>query len=209
MRPILITAGATRNPIDAMRVLTATSTGTTGIRLARALEARGGRVHVLGSPEALLRAGSEGSQETFGSTRDLLVRMEAWTRKNARGVVVHSAAVGDYEMAEAQGKIPSGQAELTLRLRPTPKIVDQLKLWDPLMFLVSFKAAAPGTDEDALEAIARAQLVRTRSDLVFANVLGRLGRGILLVSPEGVVRHEGREAAVEDLLARLARAARL
>ena len=37
MRPILITGGATQNPIDAMRCITAYATGNTAIQLAKIL----------------------------------------------------------------------------------------------------------------------------------------------------------------------------
>ena len=88
---ILITAGATRNPIDAMRYISARSSGATGMGLARALVARGHRVHLMGSAEARLR-GPDLDGEEYHSTRDLMVRMAAWIRRFPGGAVVHSAA---------------------------------------------------------------------------------------------------------------------
>lgn len=214
MRPVLITCGATRNPVDAIRYLSARATGQTGIGLARALRAAGGgpagagplELHVLGSEEASLRAPDLGL-EVYGSTRELLARMERWCLANPDGVVVHSAAVGDYERSEAvvreSGKIPSGQDEIVLRLTPTPKIVDRVKDWAPGAFLVSFKAARPGVTLEELEAIARAQAVRTGSDLVFANALDHLGTDVLLVSATVTRRFERREDALTALLATL------
>lgn len=208
---MLITCGATRNPVDAIRYLSARASGQTGIGLARALwSGRGGaaglRVHVLGSEEAALRAPDLGV-EVYGSTRDLLARMERWCSANPDGVVIHSAAVGDYERSEAvirdAGKIPSGQDEIVLRLTPTPKIVDRVKDWGPGIFLVSFKAARPGVTMDELESIARAQAVRTRSDVVFANALDHTGTDVLLVSTVATQRFGRREDAVTALLAML------
>lgn len=198
MRPVLITAGATRNPIDAMRCISNYSTGATGVWLGRALRARGITVHLLGSAEALLRA-PELDGEEFTSTRDLMARMERWVRANPGGVVVHAAAVGDYEAEPAAGKISSNLPELVLRLRPTPKIVDQLKGWDPGLHLISFKAAPPETGPDELADIARRQLRRTGSALVFANVLGRLGSGVLLLREEGADSYQDRGSALDAL----------
>lgn len=203
-RPLLVTAGATRNPVDAMRHLSANSTGSTGVEVARALAGHT-RVHLLGSPEALLR--SEGhavaGREPFGSTRDLMARMEAWVLANPAGVVVHAAAVGDYEADPVQGKIPSGQDELVLRLRPAPKIADRVRAWSDGVLLVTFKAGGPGTSGEELVRVARAQLVRTGSRLVFANVLGDLERTSTLVEAERAEHHPRREAALGALVDRL------
>lgn len=198
MADVLVTCGATRNPVDAIRYLSANATGTTGIALTRALAPRHA-VHLLGSVEACLRAGGG---ETYGSTRDLMARMERWCRAHPRGVVIHSAAVGDYEASSLATKIPSGQAELVLRLTPTPKIVDHVRAWAPEARLVSFKAGSPELDEAGLEALARQQLARTGSDLVWANVLGRL-EVVLFVEAERITRFTDRAEAVRALAERV------
>ena len=182
---VLITAGATRNKVDAIRYLSAHATGKTGVEMVTHLhdlfarEEQRASLFLLGSAEACLRLKLKAlslpwnladSEEFFG-TRDLLERM----RLNVplADVVIHSAAVGDYEMADStDGKIHSGQSEVNLRLTPTPKILDQIRGWNPTCFLVSFKAASPGTSPENLVKIARAQLERTGSNLVFANVIG-------------------------------------
>ncbi|MDP2316151.1 MAG: phosphopantothenoylcysteine decarboxylase [Pseudomonadota bacterium] len=204
MTPLLLTAGATRNPVDAIRYLSAHATGRTGVDLAARLGASHA-VHLLGSAEACLRAPTTLSTEEFTSTRDLMARMERWITAHPRGVLVHSAAVGDYEADAVATKIPSGAPELVLRLHPGPKIVDHVRTWAPDIFLVSFKAGAPGLTPDALEAIARAQLVRTGSDLVFANVIGAIETTVLLVGREGTTAFPRRSEALAALCARLPR----
>ena len=202
MRPVLITCGGTRNPVDAIRYLSAGATGTTGIAIARRLREAGRDVHVLGSLEAALRA-PDLAVEVYGSTRDLLARVQRWCTANPDGVVVHSAAVGDYEAATDAGKIPSGQAELVLRLTPTPKIVDQIHTWAPNTWLVSFKAGRPEIPADELEAIARAQARRTGSKVVFANALDHTATDVMLVGPDETARYANREDALEALIASL------
>ncbi|MCB9765148.1 MAG: hypothetical protein H6739_35570 [Alphaproteobacteria bacterium] len=197
-RAVLITAGATRNPIDAMRYISAWSSGRTGVALARALAPRH-PVHLLASAEASLRAGDVCPTEGFGSTRDLQARMHAWIDANPAGVVVHAAAVGDYEADAEGGKIPSGQAELLVRLKPAPKILDGLRPRAPGLFLVSFKAAGPETTPEALVDICRAQLQRTGSDLVFGNVIGAIASTATLVDPHAHQRYASRDDAIAAL----------
>jgi phosphopantothenoylcysteine decarboxylase/phosphopantothenate--cysteine ligase len=210
-RPLLLTAGATRNRVDAIRYLSAHATGQTGVALARRLSGHGLDVHLLGSVEACLRAELDAlrhpdapapTRETFEGTRDLMARVEAWLRRNPRGVLVHSAAVGDYEQAALPpGKIASGAAELVLRMVPAPKIVDHVRTWAPDCVLVSFKAADPRVDAAELEAIARAQATRTGSDLVFANVLGHTERDVLVLDGAAARWHATRASALDDLCA--------
>jgi phosphopantothenoylcysteine synthetase/decarboxylase len=115
------------------------------------------------------------------------------------GAVVHSSAVGDYEADPDAGKIESGRPSLTLTLRPTPKILDAIRTWGHTGPLVSFKAAAPGTSDATLVEIARAQLLRTGSDRVFANVIGRTTTGVFIVSSRDESRFEHRADALTHL----------
>ena len=195
----LITAGATRNPIDAVRYLSARSSGRTGVFLAERLHAAGHEVGLLGSAEALLRTSLVG--EEYGSTRDLMARMERAVRERPDVALIHACAVGDYEMAgESTSKIESGRDELVLRMRPTPKIADHVREWGHRGLYVTFKAASPGTCDEELVQIAEAQLARTGSDFVFANVLGRLGERVAIIGGHGARWFDDRKMALESLL---------
>ena len=199
--PVLISAGATRNPIDAIRYISAFSTGRTGVAIAEALSETG-PVTLLGSAEACLRATASPtlSLQEYRSTRDLMQQMLSFIQANPRAIVVHAAAVGDYEIADGgQGKIPSGSDELILRFTPTPKIVDHLRAESAAIRLVSFKAAAPDTTDAQLVSIASRQRARTTSDLVFANVIGRLSSRVLLLG-EQPTWHETRTGALTGLI---------
>ena len=211
MSSCLITAGATRNPIDAIRFITAHASGQTGIAVAGALAGGAVPVHLLGSREALLRqqlkeattptATTPVSVEEYGSTRDLMARMKAWVQATPGGAVMHSAAVGDYEAPARASKIGSGAAELSIQLRPTPKILDHLRGWGLTGPLVSFKAASPETTDEELIQIARAQLYRSGSDLVFANIIGRITAGVYLVEAHSQRAFDRRSDAIAALVA--------
>jgi phosphopantothenoylcysteine decarboxylase/phosphopantothenate--cysteine ligase len=203
MAAVLVTAGGTRNPIDAVRAIAAASTGTTGIAISRRLAALGHDVWMLGSVEAHLRARADGGPRvagaTYEGTLDLGALMRAWVEQHPKGAVVHAAAVGDYAAAttDLSHKTPSGMSEWRPRLVPTPKLADQVRGWGLIGPFVTFKAASPDTTPDQLTDIARAQRTRTQSDLVFANVLGQLEQ-VQLVTDE--VRYARREEAIEALV---------
>ncbi len=136
--PVLITAGATRNPIDSMRCITANSTGRTGVLIAQELQKYNMECTVLGSNLALQQQHCPDSTIEFWSTRDLMNKMRDWVTSHPNGIVVHAAAVGDFEVAQSTaGKIASGQ-ELVLKLQPTPKIVDHIHTWSPTAKLFFF-----------------------------------------------------------------------
>jgi phosphopantothenoylcysteine decarboxylase / phosphopantothenate---cysteine ligase len=197
MRPVLITAGATRNPIDQMRCITANASGKTGVTLAECLD---GKCLLLGSPVACLRAADICRTELFSSTRDLMEKMKKWVEENPSGIIVHSAAVGDYECVNtSKKKIASGMRELSIELRPTPKILDQISRWSEHVSIVSFKAAGLGTSPEELLDIAKAQKERSDSTVVFGNVLGSTEYDVLLLIEDDIRWYPQRAAAVDAL----------
>jgi len=201
MRAILITAGATRNPIDAMRYISANSTGRTGAWIASRL-AGGADVTLLGSPEAISRVDSSVAAEPYTSTEDLMAKMKAWVDAHPDGLVVHAAAVGDYAVAadHQDKKIASGQTDLLLTLVPTPKILDSIRQWSGTAKIISFKAAGPGTDRDSLMHLAQGQAERSDSALVFANTIGRLDTDVFVWGVDGGRWFATRETALEALV---------
>lgn len=81
-------------------------------------------------------------------------------------------AVSDYAPEATPGKISSTLEELTVRLRPTPKVIQRVKEWAPEVFLVGFKLLS-GVSESELVAAAVASGIRSRADLVVANDLSQ------------------------------------
>ena len=122
-RQILISAGPTREPLDAVRYLSNESTGYMGASLAAEALVRGHRVTVVCGPVS----------EPFPSGARLLPVMDArqmeramrrWTR--AADAVIMAAAVADFRPAHpAALKLPR-RKRLTLRLEATPDIVGRL-----------------------------------------------------------------------------------
>ena len=207
IRPLLITAGATRNFIDDMRCITANASGKTGSKLAQSFPTQ---CTLLGSPSALLHLAVSTKTDIaahpiiqtqeFTSTKDLHQKMKHWVLQNKNGIIIHSAAVGDYTPQEQSGKIPSGQRELILTLYPTIKILDEIKTWSPSCLLVSFKAAPPKTPPKELTSIAAKQRQRSQSDLVFANVLTQTGHNVQIISQDNTLHFTKRDDGLKYLI---------
>jgi phosphopantothenoylcysteine synthetase/decarboxylase len=126
--------------------------------------------------------------------------MKSWVLQNPNGIIIHSAAVGDYAPTKQKGKIKSGQKTLSITMVPTIKILDQIKKWSPATLVVSFKAAAPETTPKELTKIAQNQRTRSKSDLVFANVLTKTGQDVQLISSSLVSRFSHRKEGIDAII---------
>jgi phosphopantothenoylcysteine decarboxylase/phosphopantothenate--cysteine ligase len=173
---LLVTSGATREPIDAVRFLTNVSTGATGAALADALEGLGHRVALLRGEGAAAPALVD-DVETFRSAADLGARLRR--RLSAGGVdgVVMAAAVADYRPDSAfAGKLASDAELLTVRLVRNEKVLQQLKSLSPgPLAVVGFKLTV-GADEAGRRAAVAAQFAGGGVDAVVQNDLEEIRR---------------------------------
>ncbi len=200
---IVVTAGATSEPIDPVRVLTNRASGRTGRAVARACYARGADVTLVQDGETVPYAAVErveSAAEMLAATMDAVEGADA---------LVSAAAISDYTAEPAAEKIPSG-GELTLELSPTPKLIDRVREAHPDLPIVGFKLET-GADDTALVAAARERVERTGLAFVVANdasVLGADETRALLVDG-GVEEYTGSKAGlglrVADRLAGLVR----
>lgn len=140
---ILLTSGATREPIDSVRFLSNVSTGRTGALLADALTARGHTVTLLHG-EAAVRAQHAAASVAFSSTADLQSQLRRLLGSGDFDAVIHAAAVSDYRPSETRGgKLSSYADEMVLRLVPTPKLLPALKHASPRpLKVIGFKLTA-------------------------------------------------------------------
>ncbi|MET0262238.1 MAG: phosphopantothenoylcysteine decarboxylase [Rariglobus sp.] len=174
---ILITSGATREPIDAVRFLSNVSTGRTGALIADAL-ARHGHAVTLLHGEGAIRATDVASSETFSSTENLQAQLRRLLATGEFDAVIHCAAVSDYRPAETrEGKLTSYAPELTLRLVPTPKLLPELKHYSPRpLKVVGFKLTAGADAQDRSLAVSRLFAAGT-VDAVIHNDMNDLADG--------------------------------
>jgi phosphopantothenoylcysteine decarboxylase / phosphopantothenate---cysteine ligase len=162
-RRVLVTAGATRESIDPVRVVTNRSSGKMGHRIAEAAWARGADVVLLTGPTALSPpVGVE--VQRIETTADL--ERAVRERLPSSDVLVMAAAPADYRPATAgDRKRPRQDGPLALSLEPTVDILGATReLRRPGAVIVGF-ALETG---DAAEKGA-AKLTRKGLDLLVAN----------------------------------------
>lgn len=168
---VLITAGATREEIDPVRFISNHSSGRMGFALAEAARARGALVTVVaGTTSADAPTGVRVLRAPTAEGMHSAVMGEI---ANAT-VFIAAAAVADYRpAARADNKLKKSSDALTLRLEPTPDILNEVALdrRDGLL-VVGFAAETDRVIENA-----RDKLVGKKLDAIVANDLTENGAG--------------------------------
>jgi phosphopantothenoylcysteine decarboxylase/phosphopantothenate--cysteine ligase len=211
---VVVTSGATAEPIDPVRVLTNRSSGRTGRSVARACYVLGAEVTLVHGVVGPHPPSSTPDDPTFGAgspipyaeyvpvetAREMLDATEAAVED--ADALVAAAAVGDYTPEPHDRKLRSGQ-ELALDLDPTPKLIDAVRERRPDLPIVGFKAETSDSDEAMIEA-ARDILERVDLSFVVANdaeVMGADRTRILLVDANRADPIEGTKSAVAAVVA--------
>ncbi len=190
----LVTAGGTREPLDAVRFLGNRSSGRQGHALAAELAARGASVTLvtaaeLGPPAGVEVVAVETAEE---------MRAAALAASLDADLVVMAAAVADFRPRPiSDGKWKKADGLPSLALEPTPDILAELgSRRRSGQVLVGF--AAETVSGPALVAAAAAKLAAKRLDLVVANDVASPGAGfghqtnaVVVVGPAGVVAETG------------------
>lgn len=169
-RHMLITAGPTHEPIDAVRYLANRSSGRMGVALAEAARDAGWTVTLLLGPVSL-EPPTGVRTVRFESTADLGGLLER--HFPACEVLIMAAAVADYRpRGSCRGKLPRGGEALSLELEPTPDLVAACAARKRAQQrILGFALEEPA----ALEQRARDKLRRKGLDAVVANPLGTMG----------------------------------
>jgi phosphopantothenoylcysteine decarboxylase/phosphopantothenate--cysteine ligase len=169
---VLVSAGGTREPVDAVRFVGNRSSGRMGVAIAAEAHRRGAEVTLLAANLAVPAPAGVELVETPAAA-DL--EREALARAPEADVVVMAAAVADYRPAEAlAAKRPKDPAAWTLELEPTADVLSALgQRRREGQLLVGFAAE---TGEDGLER-ARQKLSNKGADLIVLNDVGRTDIG--------------------------------
>ena len=170
-KKILITAGSTWAPVDSVRVISNVATGTTGTMLAERFSRLGARVTLVLGEAAPRYSSSSVRVIRFKFFNELACVLEEELKARRYDIVIHSAAVSDYVLADPfKGKINSGRKNLTLKLKPASKIINKIKKWQRALCLVMFKLES-GISDALLIRRARVALGGCGADLAVANRL--------------------------------------
>lgn len=167
---VVVSAGGTREPIDAVRVIANRSSGKQGYAVAAEALARGARVTLVTTVELAVPVGAEVCRvETAAEMQAVMERLAP-----SADVVVMAAAVADFRpVSAAVGKIKKDGGVPEIVLEPTPDILAGLGASKPPgQVLVGFAA-----ETSDLLANAESKLRRKRLDLIVANDVSAPGVG--------------------------------
>jgi len=191
-RKVVVTAGPTREPLDAVRFISNASTGKMGYAFAEEAARRGAEVVLVAGPTMLPDPPGMRVLHVTTAAEMCTAVLEEW---ETAAVVIGAAAPADYAPAEpAARKVPKEQAPREVRLATTPDIMAELGRRRgadrPLPLLVGMAA-----ETDDLLAHARAKLERKGLDLILANDVTQPGAGfaadtnqVTIIAAEGEPR---------------------
>jgi phosphopantothenoylcysteine decarboxylase / phosphopantothenate---cysteine ligase len=205
---VVVTAGGTREAIDAVRYISNASSGKMGFALARAAAERGATVQLVAANTSL-DAGPGVEVVAAPSAADM--HREVMRLLPSAHVLIMAAAVADYRPrgGGVDGKMGKKQEELILRLEPTTDILLDVALHKQDQVVVGFAA------EFGLDGIARARtkLERKKLDLIVFNDISRTDIGfdsdfnevhLLSTTSESRVARAGKEEIAGAILDQVA-----
>jgi phosphopantothenoylcysteine decarboxylase / phosphopantothenate---cysteine ligase len=194
---VLITAGPTFEPIDAVRAITNRSSGKMGYAVARAALDAGAKVSLVSGPVSLSApAGAEIAHvETAAQMFDAVKR-----RAGRADIYIGVAAVADYRVDKPRAhKIKkTDERQLQLRLVPNPDILGWVAGRPKAPFCVGFAAESRN-----LDAYADAKRRRKKVNMMVANLaqaaIGSDDNEVTVLDDQGKHRFE---RAPKDVVAR-------
>jgi len=184
---VLVTAGGTRERIDAVRVISNRSSGKQGYAIAAEAAARGARVTLVTTVD---RPVPEGVAEVVPVESAADMDAAVVPRAPDQDVVVMAAAVADFRPVKpADRKLKKREGPPVIELEPTHDFLVDLGRDKPAgQVLVGFAA-----ETDDVLANARDKLARKGLDLIVANDVGAPGVGfehdtnqVVVVSATGI-----------------------
>lgn len=167
---VLVTAGGTREPIDAVRVIANRSSGKQGYAIAEEAWRRGASVTLISTVD---RETTNGINLVNVETAQQMLESVSQHARNS-DIVVMTAAVADFRPVQcAEGKIKKNDGVPQIVLEPTPDILASLGAAKPAgQILVGFAAETSHLVDNA-----KGKLERKNLDLVVANDVSAPGVG--------------------------------
>lgn len=166
---VLITAGPTREKIDPVRYLSNRSSGRMGYALAEAALRRGARVLLISGPTSIKPPGAaevtwvESAKEMLDAVLRLLPESS---------IIVKTAAVADYTIANPAAQKIKRAADMTLALEPAPDILAEIARRKKSQLVIGFAAETENVVENA-----RKKLKSKSLDAIVVNDVSREGVG--------------------------------
>jgi phosphopantothenoylcysteine decarboxylase / phosphopantothenate---cysteine ligase len=172
-KKLLITAGATSEEIDPVRIITNKSSGKMGVFIAEEAFLRGADV--------ILIRGSNSIEPRY-HFKDIIIENVSELHNEiehyikGRDIVIHAAAVSDFKISMKKDKKIKSTNKINLELSPTTKILENIKKMNKHVTLIGFKAEYKEDKENLIDKAF--QLLKSAdADLIVANDVGKLGSG--------------------------------
>ena len=144
---VLVTAGPTYEPIDAVRGITNSSSGKMGYAVAQAAIEAGAQVTLVTGPTCLAPPPDARTLQVT-SAQDMLMQVEA--AADGSDIFISVAAVADYYVLNrSEQKIKKDAHILTLELAPNPDILANISSRPKPPFCVGFAAESENLEEYA------------------------------------------------------------
>lgn len=192
-KKIIVTAGGTSEPIDAVRVISNKSSGKMGRSLAQECFKQGADVLLIRSKTAVF-SHYPIQTETFDTGKELSDSIKKHIQNY--DIIFHTAAVSDFTPEKVYDKKIDSTKELVLRLKKTPKILSHIKKWNPKIKLIGFKAVYKETEKNLIKK-GQEKLTESHADYIVVNDVGK--KGIGFNSDENEVYIIGRKGLVQKI----------
>ena len=188
-KKVVVSAGATQEPMDPVRYLTYHSTGKMGYAVARACMLRGAEVVLLSSTSCTQPDVPFVKKVPFTTAKDLFEAVKA-NAMDADALVM-AAAVADYRPAEvASDKVKKHDGEMNIALERTDDILAWVGAHKPeTLFVCGFSMETRDLVENST-----AKLNKKKMDMIVANNLKVPGAGFGVdTNVVTIITHEGAE----------------
>ncbi|MBV8784755.1 MAG: bifunctional phosphopantothenoylcysteine decarboxylase/phosphopantothenate--cysteine ligase CoaBC, partial [Gammaproteobacteria bacterium] len=164
-RRVLVTAGPTRERIDPVRFISNRSSGKMGFAVAQAAREAGAAVVLIAGPVSLATPNGV-TRVDVESAADMLQAVQR--ELPGTDVFISTAAVADYRPAQAAAqKIKKTSDRLELAMERTADVLATVAARTERPMVVGFAA-----ETEAVEANARAKLLKKNLDMIAANEVG-------------------------------------
>lgn len=168
---ILITAGPTWVSIDKVRVISNISSGKTGMLLAKAAKRAGAKLTLFLGPISTSSLNHTIRVIQFKYFQELRQLLKKELKRRNYDIIIHCAAVSDFRLKRSfKGKIKSDKENLKLTLEPTPKIIKEIRRYNPKAYLVMFKLELNAFKKSLIGKVYKA-MKKVGVDLAVANRL--------------------------------------
>lgn len=186
---IIVTAGGTSEAIDDVRVITNKSSGKMGIYIAEEAYRRGAKVTLIRGNTSI-DPGYNFKDIKVNTVDELYNAIKKSVKKN--DVIIHAAAVSDFTVNKSKGKIKS-KKKINLELKPTMKIIDNIKKMNKKIKLVGFKAESKVSKQELADRAFK-KLEESNADLMVANdisnrVFGSEENDVLIIDKNQDIRN--------------------